>query len=61
MYETFYILTDGLLDPSKYEQYSPPFLTAANLIVYGENFALYPFAIIYCFIADWKAIKKSGD
>lgn len=58
-YQIRKVLTDGLLDLQKYQDYSPPFYTASNLIVYGAFFALYPFAIIYSFLTDWVAIKKS--
>ncbi|VVT54355.1 uncharacterized protein SAPINGB_P004034 [Magnusiomyces paraingens] len=61
VYDVRKVLTNGLLDVSKYQEYSPPFFTAANLVVHGANFTLYPFAIIYCFITDWETIKKSGQ
>lgn len=56
------ILTNGLIDERKYQEYSPPYYTAANLVVYGAYFALYPFAIIYTLVVDWKSIVFSvGD
>lgn len=58
-YDVTEVLTNGLLDKEKYMSYGPPFYTAANLVVYGAFFALYPFAIIYSFVVDWKAIKAS--
>lgn len=59
-YNVSKILTGGLLDKSKYQEYGPPFYTAANLVVYGANFALYPFAIIYSFVTEWSAISSSA-
>lgn len=59
-YDVSKILTNGLLDQQKYMDYGPPFYTAANLVVYGAFFALYPFAIIYSFVVDWTAIKASA-
>lgn len=53
------ILTDSLLDEAKYADYSPPFYTAANIVLYGAYFALYPFAIIYTFVTEWKTIYFS--
>lgn len=41
------VLTNNILDPEKYQQYSPPFYTAANLVVYGAFFALYPALIVH--------------
>lgn len=59
-YNVTKVLTKGLLDIKKYQDYSPPFYTAANLVVYGAFFAIYPFAIIFSFLTDWVAIKKSA-
>lgn len=56
VYKVNKILTNGLLDHDKYMQYGPPFYTAANLVVYGSFFAIYPFAIVYTFVTEWKAI-----
>ncbi|KAK6199220.1 OPT oligopeptide transporter protein-domain-containing protein [Scheffersomyces amazonensis] len=47
-YEVTSILNSkSLLDQSKYDVYGPPFYSAANLVLYGAFFALYPFAIVY--------------
>ena len=37
----------SLFDVEKYKEIGPPFYTAANLVVYGAFFALYPFHIVY--------------
>jgi OPT family small oligopeptide transporter len=58
-YNTTMILTDGLFDEKKYEQYSPPFYSAANLVLYGAFFALYPYAIIDTLLDQWRTIKSS--
>lgn len=58
-YDVSAVLTNGLLDHDKYMKVGPPFYTAANLVVYGAFFAMYPFAIIWSFITEWKAIKFS--
>lgn len=50
---------DDKLDHSKYEAYGPPFYSAANLMTYGSSFALYPFAVIFVFLQDWKHISRS--
>ena len=49
----------GLLDVAKYEQYGPPFYSAANLLVYGTFFAMYPFSFFYETIIRWPAIRDS--
>lgn len=52
----------SLFDQEKYDLVGPPFYSAANLVLYGAFFAIYPFSIIYeCTIhrkAMWKSIKS---
>ncbi|OBA20919.1 OPT superfamily oligopeptide transporter [Metschnikowia bicuspidata var. bicuspidata NRRL YB-4993] len=45
--------SDNLIDQAKYESYSPPFYTAANMVVYGAFFAIYPFTILYMGLTHW--------
>ncbi|KAK6456527.1 OPT oligopeptide transporter protein-domain-containing protein [Scheffersomyces xylosifermentans] len=53
----------SLLDEKKYQEYGPPFYTAANLVSYGAFFALYPFSIVFeigrRYKQVWKAFKNS--
>ncbi|EER36148.1 hypothetical protein CTRG_00888 [Candida tropicalis MYA-3404] len=37
----------SLFDKEKYQEVGPPFYSAANLVVYGAFFALYPFHFVY--------------
>ncbi|CEP22695.1 OPT6 [Cyberlindnera jadinii] len=53
------IITDGLLDTEKYQNYSPPFYTAANIVIYGAFFALYPLAFFYNSYKEWFTIKTA--
>lgn len=46
-YEVTQILTNNILDREKYQSYSPPYYSAANLVVYGAFFALYPALIVH--------------
>ncbi|ODQ66355.1 OPT-domain-containing protein, partial [Nadsonia fulvescens var. elongata DSM 6958] len=46
----------GLVDPQKYANYSPPFYSAANLVLYGAFFAIYPLSFIYIGLQEWKGI-----
>ncbi|KAK9366184.1 OPT oligopeptide transporter protein-domain-containing protein [Lipomyces kononenkoae] len=50
------ILTNGLLDEKKYQQYSPPFYSAGDLMVYGVNFCFYPASILWAFINEGRTI-----
>lgn len=53
------VLTNNLLDMDKYRNYSPPFYSAANLVVYGAFFAIYPFSFIYTCFTEWKGMVYS--
>jgi OPT family small oligopeptide transporter len=60
VYDIRQILDDkNYFDNDRYQQYLPPYFSAANLVLYGANFALYPFAILYHFIVEWTSIKSS--
>lgn len=43
----------------KYNKYLPPYYLAANLVLYGAYFCLYPFAILYNFVSEWLLIRMS--
>ncbi|CAH6719716.1 oligopeptide transporter 2 [[Candida] jaroonii] len=55
---------NSLFDAAKYNEVGPPYYAAANLLVYGAFFAIYPFAIVYeCFMnwkPMWEALKHLG-
>ncbi|KAF3985834.1 hypothetical protein FT663_01952 [Candidozyma haemuli var. vulneris] len=55
----------SLFDEAKYQEIGPPFYSAANLLVYGTFFAIYPFAFIYEVLMNWRpmwfAIKNIGS
>ncbi|KAK6456529.1 OPT oligopeptide transporter protein-domain-containing protein [Scheffersomyces xylosifermentans] len=52
---------NSLISQAKYDKYGPPFYTAGNLVQYGAFFAIYPFAIFYESILNyrqiWRALK----
>ncbi|KAK9352983.1 oligopeptide transporter [Lipomyces doorenjongii] len=50
------ILTNGLLDESKYQKYSPPFYSAGDLMVYGATFAFYPASVLWTCINEGRTI-----
>ncbi|CAK9684795.1 OPT family small oligopeptide transporter [Candida parapsilosis] len=43
----------------KYQEVGPPYFSAANLVLYGANFCLYPFAILYQLVTEWDSMKAS--
>lgn len=59
------ILTNYQFDDTKYRQYSPPYFSAASLVLYGANFALYPMAFVYSILCHWRemgtAIGETWD
>jgi OPT family small oligopeptide transporter len=58
-YEVTEILTNGVFDREKYQAYSPPFYTAANIVIYGAFFAVYPLSFFYNSYKEWKTIVKA--
>ncbi|CAH6721123.1 oligopeptide transporter 2 [[Candida] jaroonii] len=60
IYKVHSILNDkNQFDKGKYQEIGPPYFSAANLVVYGAYFALYPFAILYQFLSEWSSVKSS--
>lgn len=57
-YEVTEILTNNILDEEKYQNYSPPYYSAANLVVYGAFFALYPALIVHAILYHRKTLVK---
>ncbi|KAG7195097.1 uncharacterized protein KQ657_004214 [Scheffersomyces spartinae] len=58
VYQILKILgNDNLFDETKYQQYGPPYFSAANLVLYGAYFCLYPFAILYHMATEWESMK----
>lgn len=57
-YSVTAILNDqGLVDTKLYQQYGPPYYTAANLVLYGAFFAIYPFTVLYVGLTEWSHIS----
>ncbi|GBL51314.1 OPT_family_small_oligopeptide_transporter [Candidozyma auris] len=46
-------------DHKKYMEYGPPYFAAANLVLYGAYFCMYPFAILYHTVTEWSSMKQS--
>lgn len=46
-------------DHEKYEKYGPPYFSAANLVIYGAYFCMYPFAILYHAATEWDSMSQS--
>lgn len=60
IYNVHSILNDkNMFDEKKYKEYGPPYFSAANLVLYGAYFCLYPFAIIFHVVTEWESMKAS--
>ncbi|GME81054.1 unnamed protein product [Ambrosiozyma monospora] len=53
------VITNGRLDEEKYKAYSPPFLCAGNLLVYGAFFACYPLTFCYVLLDQWRLVADA--
>ncbi|KAK9311062.1 OPT oligopeptide transporter protein-domain-containing protein [Lipomyces starkeyi] len=54
------ILTNGLLDNAKYQEYSPPYYSAGYLLVYGSSWLAVPLSILYPCLEEWRTLYKAG-
>ncbi|KAK7203579.1 OPT oligopeptide transporter protein-domain-containing protein [Myxozyma melibiosi] len=57
-YNVSRILTNGLIDEKKYQEYSPPYYSAGFMVTYGSYFAMYPLTLVYIFLKDWRLIAS---
>ncbi|KAI5965582.1 OPT6 [Candida pseudojiufengensis] len=60
VYDIHSILNEkNQFDDKKYQEVGPPYFSAANLVIYGAHFCLYPFSILYNFATEWNSMKSS--
>lgn len=60
VYDVKKILNENsAFDNDKYMKYGPPYFSAANLVLYGAYFCLYPFAILYHLVTEWTSMSQS--
>lgn len=60
VYDVKMILNENSsFDEKKYLKYGPPYFSAANLVLYGAYFCMYPFAILYHLIIEWESMSQS--
>ncbi|KAK9480707.1 OPT oligopeptide transporter protein-domain-containing protein [Lipomyces japonicus] len=53
------VLTNGRLDVEKYMAYSPPYISAGNLISMAVAYMIYTFAFVYILLNEWHIIKEA--
>ncbi|KAK1751536.1 oligopeptide transporter 2 [Echria macrotheca] len=49
----------AILNQTAYEEYSPAFYSAGNLVVYGAFFAFYPLTMVFIMLDMWRPILKA--
>lgn len=49
----------GTLNQTAYEEYSPAFYSAGNLVVYGAFFAFYPLTFVFIFLDAWRPLWRA--
>lgn len=60
-YEIDKVLVHGTatLNETAYQEYSPPFYSAGNLMLYGAFFAFYPLTMVFICLDSWKPILRA--
>ncbi|KAK9322011.1 OPT oligopeptide transporter protein-domain-containing protein [Lipomyces orientalis] len=53
------VIVDGVLDEGLYRQYSPPYISAANLMYLGSLYANYTLSFLYVILNEWKMISEA--
>jgi OPT family small oligopeptide transporter len=48
----------GRFNEEKYQKYSPPYYAAANLVLYGAFFAMYPAMFVDSCLRHWRLMKE---
>ncbi|KAK9463925.1 OPT oligopeptide transporter protein-domain-containing protein [Lipomyces oligophaga] len=58
-YNTSAVLTDNLFDVDKYRAYSPPFISAGTIVLYGADYTLVTFSFCYIILSEWGIVKEA--
>ncbi|KAK9481136.1 OPT oligopeptide transporter protein-domain-containing protein [Lipomyces japonicus] len=58
-YNVTRILKNGRLDIDLYKQYSPPYISAGNLLSQSVSYMVYTFGFVYVLLSEWKVFKEA--
>ncbi|KAK9464220.1 OPT oligopeptide transporter protein-domain-containing protein [Lipomyces oligophaga] len=58
-YNTSRVLVNGRFDLDSYIAYSPPYVSAGQLMYQATAYLIYTFAFVYIFITEWSTIKEA--
>ncbi|KAK9489321.1 OPT oligopeptide transporter protein-domain-containing protein [Lipomyces doorenjongii] len=53
------VLTNKLFDEEKYSAYSPPYMSAGNMVYLGSSFLIYTLTFTYVLITEWRVLKDA--
>ncbi|KAK9364396.1 OPT oligopeptide transporter protein-domain-containing protein [Lipomyces kononenkoae] len=53
------VLVNGKFDQGLYEAYSPPYISAGQLMYQSAAYAVYTFGFVYVFLSEWKVVKEA--
>ena len=59
-YNVSAVVSNGRLDEALYQQYSPPFFSAAGLVSQGVGFMIIPIWFVYLFVNQWPIIRSAA-
>ncbi|KAK9243046.1 OPT oligopeptide transporter protein-domain-containing protein [Lipomyces tetrasporus] len=58
-YNVSRVLVNGKFDQELYKAYSPPYISAGQLMYQSAAYAVYTFGFVYVFLNEWKIIKEA--
>ncbi|KAJ8098188.1 OPT oligopeptide transporter protein-domain-containing protein [Lipomyces tetrasporus] len=58
-YNVTRVLRNGRFDLESYLEYSPPYISAGQLMYQGAAYTIYTFAFVYVFLNEWHIIKEA--
>ncbi|KAK9377577.1 OPT oligopeptide transporter protein-domain-containing protein [Lipomyces chichibuensis] len=58
-YNVSQVLVNGKFDQELYKAYSPPYISAGQLMYQSAAYAVYTFGFVYVFLNEWKVIKEA--
>ncbi|KAK9482682.1 OPT oligopeptide transporter protein-domain-containing protein [Lipomyces starkeyi] len=53
------VVVNGTFDQALYEAYSPPYISAGQLMYQSAAYATYTFGFVYVFLSEWAMVKEA--
>ncbi|KAK9479714.1 OPT oligopeptide transporter protein-domain-containing protein [Lipomyces japonicus] len=53
------VLNKGRFDSDLYKQYSPPYISAGNLMSQAVSYMIYTFGFVYVLLTEWRVFKEA--